>query len=1780
MTSGVRDRSTPTSALASRRSVLVSTTPTAGRPLARLPAVGAERGKVARVTHASKQDVSNTVATVRTPGGLAAKVTELVPQNAQAAAEQAWRDDLRSLWGDTEQRFPDIAWTTRPPAGETTPGPIGSSAHRSAKGLHEEIYAHTALLWLRAPRTFEDKYFRLPIAEAHVCAPSSYSGTQLAVTRSSNSVSRSGLNLRTRPSLAKIGSEERKNLPIKDVKPFSLPAGDIVQLKQVLKYIYTAELDRESEPLSGALSLEDQPIPETGDKRLERLRADLLRVWKSRQSADIVLRVGGDTDSNGPGSAEASPRRSSFGLGEPSISTVSLPMNDAEEEELRGCFSAHRAILVSRSPYFASQFLSGFSDAKATEVNLPTPPFTSSALYFTLGFIYAGKLDFSSRAFDLTIAFQIWRAAAYLQISSLTTVVSSLIYHDFCHKFTCSPPCALCLKRVPRALAFAAASDVGDVVLIELAKKALSGRHFGAYWAREVGSMTSALRTSIVESIKRTINLEPGACVWVLKQIMEVSARLEATRSHKWTDNVREMVDSVEHHIKLRLETTFGDVIGSEDWEKLVNGIGLLTDVLDRMLDMLVSALQENTAAHTYQRLVRDVLEKGEDGLEAGACRDRIEAARCRILAYLQKRWINIRALRGFNEAEDWVLKAVADGLDIMPKDLLLKEGTAKTLRATTTKLDSKTTTRTAVPSRTTATQAPLRPTAPVRSVVAPTSRANIAASSTSRASTTDRSAATRPAVPASRIRATPTSTSSVRSATPSQPAVGSSTRGTTALNRGQTALNRGQKTTIATAPSAQTRTALPARAPRTADPPKAQETFTRRERTSGTLTKPAAQSSVSSPAPCRSPQQRPDVVVCQSPAESMEGAETPRSLVDSIDQPPSPKGKETTTGSRVALLAARFSGDGLPSSMPGDQRSRKLSAVDTPQTVDHKSVINAESGQKSQTEESGIERSILLPSDATVNAGENNRDTAMSSPVPTAALALPTPSMAIPVQRHSSSPVRFLPQNLMTPTRAASVTNLLATRASVRRQAGHRTTSFSVPPVSVLRAPEPPEAVREAALRITAASPPPLEQQPNPEVRDASGSGPEGSPQRAEEQRGSSSPSIESARCLNFGADNEETTVRQPAVAEIVEATSAEAGKTRTETEDTDFEIADLGNNLLHPVGIGLPSEESNSTIEVSEVASTAASGQENAEAQSQVETIAVSPSILLTCEASDKSPEHSELAQESPASNVTQYKDADLSLPETDTQIIDSDEDVTISASNLHGSNAEAMEILDEGDTILAPILDVLGGADLTPSEMQTLRRSARTPPRAPRDPRKPADEPRTPQALRTLKASTEEIDATPRNKPSFTFGHAVEPDLPRLEKYDFEDATPLPQRRASVASPIASKCDVPATTLSIGIPCIVWPSLPGAPPRAKLRALVKYIGPVDGYVGTMIGVEVALPLPEGLRTVQHLFNRGSVNGKQYFSLGPPDVASKNDDGRHTPTSDSGYSTKLVQVQGESLLSAHMQMMAQTERQERRRRIERLQAHVVRVLSPQASIAASIVGSPESLTFDARVERSTSSALLQGVTSRLSQRNDGEVDDASGTLSDAEPASDQWHIAHDRRSVSSSAALPLPCAAAVRSASSSRVRSSRTKKRHSAQVRNLFPFPSDSPSTTRCSSPTMLFGSRHDPFGNYAASEIDSQPPSATAQIQHRPSFTGSLYAHFAVAAHRRPSMAGSVQSAASARLLSPHLTGGSFHMRSASRSSSRLSSSTASVNGEGEGWLGLFVTPEQVLWVFDDV
>lgn len=469
------------------------------------------------------------------------------------------------------------------------------------------------------------------------------------------------------PPLSSLATQSPPLESSKVVKPLSLHGQDIDVVRDILTHLYTG--DEGPANIEADLAPDQLPVTAGPEARMERLRSDMLALWKSHQDSDVTLRVGqGTGDSSMEGDTSLS-----NGL-EHSASVISLPLADAEEEESAGSFAAHRFLLVSRSPYFAAQLLSPFSDSNSTDIRLPTPPFTPSGLYFTLGFLYTGTLNFSSRTFDLTIAFQIWRAGAYFQVRSLTTVVGSLIFHDFCHKFSCSPPCTTCLKRVPRTLAFAASPDVAEATLLNAAKAAVSGRDFGSYWAREVGTMPPALRTSLLESVKARIDGEDGACIWVLKQSMMITSRLDNERSVKWTDNLRGMNEAVVEHAQKRLVAAFEKVVDSQEWTDLVDGVGLLYDVLEKALELLLTGMNERRAAKIYQTLVGEVLLKGDEGLQPGVARDKVEEARTELIKYLQKRWVNVRATAGFNSLDKWALKEIAGEIDVPSEELILED--------------------------------------------------------------------------------------------------------------------------------------------------------------------------------------------------------------------------------------------------------------------------------------------------------------------------------------------------------------------------------------------------------------------------------------------------------------------------------------------------------------------------------------------------------------------------------------------------------------------------------------------------------------------------------------------------------------------------------------------------------------------------------------------------------------------------------------------------------------------------------------------------------------------------------------------------------------------------------------------------------------------------------------------------------------------------------------------------------------------------------------------------
>ncbi|PWN49481.1 hypothetical protein IE53DRAFT_369725 [Violaceomyces palustris] len=748
--------------------------------------------------------------------------------SCQSTATKVWRADLKSLLSRAEERFADVCWTTassdddhpdESDIEEIANGSIidkgsdhgggRSSVLGSDRGFSTSskpplatgdsiIWAHKAILYARAPNTFQARYLQLrtpaaqlsqlgstaslvslptilsrssagqpsdPVspnpsfARTHASSsnrlrksvrgsapPSSFSMKKLSPRRSLSRVRSRGKGTATESdtedgvsitsgimtsdsepeflSLVRTSSDSRAGTrPLSLVSttpslgrtasfvsdasslsrdsdarsftsttstirpPMSLNGVSQTFFEATLEYLYTAE---ESMVDTFEFLYEDKFASDLVDglngpeEKVEKLRRDFTFMWRSKLYSDVKIVL-----NDGDGAAtcgEASAGKVHGGAGskildipDANTSTVSLSitvdteMDSGDDDDEVTSFSCHRMILASRSPYFAALLLSPYSDSSASTLSLPSPPFTPASLHFTLGFLYTGTLFFSNRTFDLTTAFQLWRSGAYLQVDTLQSLVSALIAQDFCHDFDCPTPCRKCLKRVPRVLAFASSPDVADKHLAMSARRAVSGEHFGGYWAKEVGNLDPGLRSGLVSDVLARAESEPSTMIAILRQLSIVGRRIDIERSSRWVDNLRWMCETIEARLTPLLETNLDKVVGSQEWQGLVEGVGFSGDILQKSLVMLVDGLNESRAAKVYQTLVGHVLLK-EEGAPTGEARQSIEDARSGILRYLKRRWVGVRAQSGFNGLEKWCLKELSDELDVPVEDLIYKD--------------------------------------------------------------------------------------------------------------------------------------------------------------------------------------------------------------------------------------------------------------------------------------------------------------------------------------------------------------------------------------------------------------------------------------------------------------------------------------------------------------------------------------------------------------------------------------------------------------------------------------------------------------------------------------------------------------------------------------------------------------------------------------------------------------------------------------------------------------------------------------------------------------------------------------------------------------------------------------------------------------------------------------------------------------------------------------------------------------------------------------------------
>jgi hypothetical protein len=339
-------------------------------------------------------------------------------------------------------------------------------------------------------------------------------------------------------------------------------------------------------------------------------------------------------------------------------------------------FTAHRFMLVSRSRYFASLFLSDDFRPSTADVHLPTPPFTPAALHFCLGWMYAGHLDFSNRSYDLLTAFQIYRAAEYLQLDGLVEEIESRIVHDFCHGLDYDKcHCRRCLSRIPRVWRFAGASDVGALELQRRARRFIL-RGWGETWGREIGMADKAERDDLVRDVVAAMT--PSSVVGAFRGCAHIRRRIDHFKTTRgkdntgWIDAVHEMMEPIQRRARELLVSNFAQVCESKELWALFSGKGFSDEVLDTFLREVVEMTGRSptfmSAPAVYETVVTALLRKVDPKtLEAvlptrSANRHKVEMARDAILKHIKKRWVSIQSEGGFVALKGRILHEIADG--------------------------------------------------------------------------------------------------------------------------------------------------------------------------------------------------------------------------------------------------------------------------------------------------------------------------------------------------------------------------------------------------------------------------------------------------------------------------------------------------------------------------------------------------------------------------------------------------------------------------------------------------------------------------------------------------------------------------------------------------------------------------------------------------------------------------------------------------------------------------------------------------------------------------------------------------------------------------------------------------------------------------------------------------------------------------------------------------------------------------------------------------------------
>ncbi|OWZ45396.1 hypothetical protein C351_02380 [Cryptococcus neoformans c8] len=461
----------------------------------------------------------------------------LAVENSVAGSKKAWIRDLFELYEHAEGLYPDMRWRVQ--------------KERFA------VWGHKAIVYARASKAFRDAFLHLRSFGPTAGAPSPL----LSCTRDPD------LSIHRPLQLLPNSLDNSIDLTLcNNDFIFDMIIHDSAELLQThLKMIYTSEGAEvlsswvKGQAQTGAWQSELWLYPdgsETVSERRDKLSQDLTYMWRSKLFADVRIHLPSNTASG------------------TSLEDLNATADPSKQTMI---FTSHKFILACRSRYFSSFFKQHpHPQMSVIDIFFSSPQFTPAALHFCLGYIYAGTLYFSNRAFGLLTALQIHSCARYLQLEELVVEIESRIIHDLCHGLDWDHcHCKKCVNRAIKLWCSLAGEQSRPQALWSLTTNFIQ-RGWAGCWGRDVATSNAEevgkLTRNIIEGI------EPSNVIYTFYSLHHMRMKLEAEKrtapeeaqSSGWLNRLQQMVDAVHTQACEIIISSIEDVAASDGMRTLM----------------------------------------------------------------------------------------------------------------------------------------------------------------------------------------------------------------------------------------------------------------------------------------------------------------------------------------------------------------------------------------------------------------------------------------------------------------------------------------------------------------------------------------------------------------------------------------------------------------------------------------------------------------------------------------------------------------------------------------------------------------------------------------------------------------------------------------------------------------------------------------------------------------------------------------------------------------------------------------------------------------------------------------------------------------------------------------------------------------------------------------------------------------------------------------------------------------------------------------------------------